>query len=262
MQRLDTPTDLYESLAEVCASGGVARAWIRGRGTVRDVRLSVTGPRGPVVTFETAETVTVLSLDAPVTDSVVGRVSVVVVSLESGAPTVHAGYVDRATVVDVELDVASSAPVAAAPAVQALADASAASGGATSDADPWAAVAAASAATASSRPARAPTRPEPRKATPVMPKKPMTSDPWAAVAAASDALADDEVEEIDPDELKRNDVLLHPKLGRCWVVAVINDNAVKVRLANRAVRKLMLTIFVIERTSEDNVYALTKRDRG
>jgi len=260
MQRLDTPTDLYESLAEVGASFGARDGWVRGRGVVRDVRLSVQGPEGPVVTFESSSSATILSLDAPISDGVVGRVSVVVVSLESGAPTVHAGYVDRAVVVDVELDVTGGAPVAAKPAASApAATAPVATASASDAANPWAAVAAASAASASARPA--PAAPAPA-AKPAPAPAPVAANPWAAVAAASDAVADDEIEEVDPDELKRNDVLLHPKLGRCWVVSVINDNAVKVRLANRAVRKLMLTIFVIERTAEPNVYGLTKRNRG
>jgi hypothetical protein len=251
MQRLDSAEDLYEALAGV-AGGSLASAWIRGRGTLRDVRLSVPGPSGPVVVLDDDGVVTLVSMDVSVHDGVVDRVSAVVVSLASGVASVHAGYVDRAMVVDIEVDVSGSAPAN----TDAPASVSPSRAAAQAD-DPWQAVAAASASqvpASSGSNSAAGTSKSASNAS-------LEPDPWAAVAAASDSLGTGPVDEVDPDELRRNDVLLHPSLGRCYVVSVINDNAVKVRLANRSVRKLMLTIFVLERTDEPQVYTLTKRDR-
>ena len=71
-----------------------------------------------------------------------------------------------------------------------------------------------------------------------------TSADWARVLAASqDMSASGDDGEIDVDELERGDVLLHPSLDECTILAVISDDAVKVRLPNGSVRKLVMRNF-------------------
>ncbi len=175
MQRLDSAEDLYEALAGV-ATGSLTSAWIRGRGTLRDVRLSVPGPAGPVVVLDDHGVVTLVSMDVSVNDGVVDRVSAVVVSLASGVASVHAGYVDRAMVVDIEVDISSGAsantdaPTSVSPSKAAVqAD------------DPWQAVAAVSASQIPASSASNSSAGTSKSASSASPKP----DPWAAVAAAT-----------------------------------------------------------------------------
>jgi hypothetical protein len=98
-------------------------------------------------------------------------------------------------------------------------------------------------------PARAEPRPSPaprpeRSAAAAPPKAKASAGDWARVVEASQNVADDEDDgEIDVDELKRGDVLLHPSLAECTILAVISDDAVKVQLPNGSVRKLVMRNF-------------------
>lgn len=84
---------------------------------------------------------------------------------------------------------------------------------------------------------------------------------WAAVAAASAKVSAGDWEEdgeVDVDELERGDTLRHPALDVCTVVGVISDDAVKVRLPNGSVRKLVMRGFRLFREG-DNAFRIEKK---
>lgn len=86
-------------------------------------------------------------------------------------------------------------------------------------------------------------RPQPAAA-PAAPKAKASPGNWARVLEASQSVAEDEDDgEVDVDELERGNVLLHPSLAECTILAVISDDAVKVTLPNGSVRKLVMRNF-------------------
>ena len=86
-----------------------------------------------------------------------------------------------------------------------------------------------------------------------------TSADWARVLAASqESSATDDDGEIDVDELERGDIILHPSLEECTILAVISDDAVKVQLPNGSVRKLVMRNFRLF-ADGDGQYRVEKR---
>jgi hypothetical protein len=107
-------------------------------------------------------------------------------------------------------------------------------------------------------PKKAPVRRENKRAS----KAVATSADWARVLAASqEATASDADGEVDVDELERGDILLHPSLEECTILAVISDDAVKVRLPNGSVRKLVMRNFRLF-SEGDGRYRVEKRAKG
>ena len=81
----------------------------------------------------------------------------------------------------------------------------------------------------------------------------------AASKSVQDGILDDDGE-IDVDELERGDTILHPSLDKCSVVAVINDDAIKVRLPNGSVRKLMMRSFrLIAEPGEERTFKIVRK---
>jgi predicted DNA-binding protein with PD1-like motif len=86
----------------------------------------------------------------------------------------------------------------------------------------------------------------------------------AALDTAKDL--DDELDDDEPVELRRGDLLLHPRLGDCIVESVVDDSAVNIRLpATRRVSKLALGLLKIERAPDRDgrrVFKVTAPGRG
>jgi hypothetical protein len=59
------------------------------------------------------------------------------------------------------------------------------------------------------------------------------------------ASQDEGEDPVDPEDLRRNDVLVHPHLGDCVVQSRLDVHSVQVRIPGGRVRKLMLSIFDI-----------------
>lgn len=66
--------------------------------------------------------------------------------------------------------------------------------------------------------------------------------------------------DVDLDELRRGDVLLHPALGRCRFHEAIGEDSAKVLLPNQSMRKLMMRVFRIVPAGPDRTYNLIKKD--
>jgi hypothetical protein len=85
---------------------------------------------------------------------------------------------------------------------------------------------------------------------------PKKSVGWGDVAAVSAKVAagalDDDDGEVDVDELDRGDTIDHPTLEKCVVVGVLGDDAVKVRLVNGSVRKLVMRGFRLYREGDNH----------
>lgn len=83
---------------------------------------------------------------------------------------------------------------------------------------------------------------------------PKKSVGWGDVAAVSAKVAagalDADDGEVDVDELDRGDTIDHPTLEKCVVVGVLGDDAVKVRLVNGSVRKLVMRGFRLYREGD------------
>lgn len=89
------------------------------------------------------------------------------------------------------------------------------------------------------------------------------ANPWSMVAAASAAVQEEaEDDEVDVDDLKRDDILVHPdrRLDRCRVIEVHDNDMVSVLLiAARKVRKLKLSAFAIRQQADTREFRLEKR---
>lgn len=124
------------------------------------------------------------------------------------------------------------------------------------------------------KPAAPPARPTTAVAPlqPVRPPAPVATRPaastpasgldWGAVTAFS-AKVQEEIEnssDVDLDELRRGDVLLHPALGRCRFHEAIGEDSAKVLLPNQSMRKLMMRVFRIVPAGPDRTYNLIKKD--
>ncbi len=73
---------------------------------------------------------------------------------------------------------------------------------------------------------------------------------------------DDDFDEDDRPQMKPGDVLEHPKLGRCRIMKVEEDDYAHIRLPRGKISKLVLDIFEIHyKGVEDgrNVFALRMR---
>ena len=77
---------------------------------------------------------------------------------------------------------------------------------------------------------------------------------WDYVAEMSDELDDED--DFDIDELKRGDILIHPKLGRCRVWAILQSDAVSVVLPNNRTRKLKINMFSIVQQNDKREFLL------
>lgn len=86
----------------------------------------------------------------------------------------------------------------------------------------------------------------------------------AALETAKDL--DDELDDDEPVELRRGDLLLHPRLGDCIVESVVDDSAVNIRMpSTRRVSKLALGLLKIERAPDRDgrrVFKVTAPGRG
>lgn len=107
-----------------------------------------------------------------------------------------------------------------------------------------------------------PVRPVAPVATRPAPAAPASGLDWGAVTAYS-AKVQEEIEnssDVDLDELRRGDVLLHPALGRCRFHEAIGEDSAKVLLPNQSMRKLMMRVFRIVPAGPDRTYNLIKKD--
>ncbi len=107
-----------------------------------------------------------------------------------------------------------------------------------------------------------PSRPAPKPAASSPAKAKASPGDWARVLEASqNAISDEDDGEVDVDELERGDVLLHPSLDECTILAVISDDAVKVRLPNGSVRKLVMRNFQLF-AEGDGMFRVEKRKKN
>lgn len=232
---------LDELLGEAASSLGVRAGFVRGLGFVRDARIRV----GESEVTVTNATVVALNATVHTGDSTLVRATATLSYSYGGVPVVVAGEVIAADVESLEcwIDGAPSparAPDDAPPPQHAKPKAAAVEPAVQSTAP-------AKAERTATPKATRPNRPAPRASSPAEPKiapKPKASPAdWARVVAASQDLTEQDDGEIDVDELERGDVLLHPSLDACTILAVISDDAVKVRLPNGSVRKLVMRNF-------------------
>jgi len=84
---------------------------------------------------------------------------------------------------------------------------------------------------------------------------------WASVAKVSAVVQAEQgsTGELDPSVLQRGDVVLHPTLGRCTFMNVEPSGAIRVRLRDGGVRKLVMRFFRIERGDAPKHFRLVKR---
>lgn len=237
--------ELLAQLKKAVARAGVQTGWVRAIGEVSDVIVAKGGR--PIGNFERA---TLVSLDASVSDAgkTIRAMAVLAVNA-GGVPLTVSGELLSATCEDVQVGImafGASAPTETASYVAA---------------EPTAA------AKPAAKPASQPRRPErpqrPQPKAPRKPSKPAAASPasaWSRVAEVSAAVeaGDDWENEVDVDQLNRGDKLHHPALDVCTVVNVISDDAIKVQLPNRAVRKLSMKPFVITKEGP-GVFRLHKR---
>ncbi|MFT4703580.1 MAG: hypothetical protein ACI81R_001272 [Bradymonadia bacterium] len=259
---------LFPAVERWIAASGLRGGWIRGFGSVSHCTFGGTGePRqiGP------APELSLASLDIyfeNVGSELRLRASAVVGIEAHGTHTTVAGELTAATALDVVLTLLSSGSLRAhvddaspAPAVPSRASetvrTSAAKESPKKAARGVASPPAPSRASQVSRPSPAI---EPKKRASAPASSPAD---WAQVSAMSEQLqseADDEyANDIDVDELKPNDILLHPSLNRCLVVRVEGDDAVRVRVPNGSVRKLMMRPFRLIGTETARTFRIQKK---
>jgi predicted DNA-binding protein with PD1-like motif len=260
---------LEDAVVTLAAEHGVESAWVRAMGRISHVELGIVSADGsPRVCLSTEGVAELVSLDATLTNSGAGLVfrgTAVVAVDAAGVPVLRGGWLGSARVVEVdvmvtEADEAASSPrgrEAVAPPVEVVA----ARPVAPRSVPP--AVQAPPLAAAPARPAPAFTRPQPASAPAAapLPAAPVTPD-WGAVMAFSDTLQKqiEQDDEVDVDSLQKNDVLLHPALGRCRFLGLIGDDSVKVLLPNQSTRKLVLRVFKVVPDEGNRVFRLVKRD--
>ncbi len=101
---------------------------------------------------------------------------------------------------------------------------------------------------------------------------PSPTSPWAAIAEKSADVAshatptfgspavsgDDQLRAVD--DLKRQDVIIHPTFGECRVLA-LSDSTVRVRTSNGSPRRLSMRIFEIYQVGRSRRFELRKRQR-
>lgn len=250
MTQLQTLTNgpLHELISEAGTRLGLESGFVRGLGFVRSARVRV-GDCEVVVS-----SATVVGLNATVHTGSGGHVRATgTFSYSSGGiPVVVAGEVVEADVESLEcwfdgVPAPTRAPVDAPPprhAKPAVAPA------------PAPAPAPPSPAKEKTIPKAAP---KPKRSSAKLAAKPKASpSDWARVVAASQNLVDEDDGEVDVDELERGGLLLHPSLNECTILAVISDDAVKVRLPNGSVRKLVMRNFRVF-ADGDGRYRVEKR---
>ena len=68
-------------------------------------------------------------------------------------------------------------------------------------------------------------------------------------------------EDVDVEDLQRGDVP-HPTLNQCTVVQVLGDDALRVRVPNGAVRKLMMRPFRLLQDGSERVFRIEKKSKS
>lgn len=275
---------LIASIEQWCDARGVTSGWVRAIGRVRQVELT---EAGTVRVVSAKAEATLCSFDASIAQ-LGGRPTLraaVVLSVDTdGVRSVVAGELAEAECVDVELVVSPGANAATramvggepvlragdAPATAAAAAASRPAPAVKPEPKPAPKPAPAPAPKPAPRPAVKPEpkpEPAPRPSPTARPASgpapsPAPASAWAKVMDVSDEVqagADDDELDVDTDDLERGDTLLHPTLDRCTVVKVEGDDAIRVRVPNGSVRKLMLRPFRLLRTDQAGVYRIEKK---
>ncbi len=296
--RLDEGRELAEAVESVCRDAGIGAGWVRAFGTLRGARLASGADASTVAEIDgVAELVSFDGSIAMVGDRPILRGAAVVAFSAAGIPTTRGGTLVEARCDDVEAVVVAFDGIEARREPTQDGSFRLVVAGSTDERpgdEPAAAVlepAAAVLEPAAAEPKRVDAaRPVERKRSrpptagrgseaatrraasaaptagtthPPKSAKPAPASAWAKVAAASKSVQDgilDDDGEIDVDELERGDTILHPSLDKCSVVAVINDDAIKVRLPNGSVRKLMMRSFrLIAEPGEERTFKIVRK---
>jgi predicted DNA-binding protein with PD1-like motif len=287
--RLGEGAPLVASIEAWCDARGLTAGWVRAIGTVRQVEVVTPGAASRVLASRgQAE---LCSFDASVAQ-LGGRPTVraaAVLAVDTDGVTVLvAGSLVEAECVDVEVMVHASMNAATrsmagdrpvlrpsessqvvaerrvAAAVAAKPEPVAAPAPKPSPAPtPSPAPRPVAAAAPPARPAAAPAAPPARPVAAAPPAPAAPASAWAAVSAVSAQVqaggAYDDEDDVDTDDIERGDILLHPTLHKCTVVKVEGDDAIRVRVQNGAVRKLMLRPFRLLRTDEPRTFRIEKK---
>jgi predicted DNA-binding protein with PD1-like motif len=277
--RLGDGAPLMASIEAWCDARGLTAGWVRALGTVRQVEVGEPGGATRVVSRR--GDAQLCSFDGSIAQ-LAGRPTVratTVLSVDTdGVSSLVAGALVEAECVDVELMIHASAnaatrtmageqPVlrpsesAQAVAERRVAEAVAAKPEVAPAPNAPRPVAPKPVAAPAPRPSAPPAAPAPRASAAV--PTPAPASAWAQVSAVSEEVQagggfEDE-DDVDTDDIERGDILLHPTLHKCTVVKVEGDDAIRVRVQNGAVRKLMLRPFRLLRTDEPRTFRIEKK---
>jgi hypothetical protein len=266
VHRIEGGASVLESVATLAQAIGAPELWLRAIGEVREARLSSGAKAGDPVVGSVDSAALLASCDIHV-QKVGGRFEVrayAVVGFDAGGVwSTRAGRLTHAIADDVMITLVAGAggttsiAVPAAPTPEPVRVAPVAAAPSRSDSlnsgpdRPRASLMPERAAqTLDSRPA------PPRDARPAPLKtSPSPSTAWDQLAAFSAQMDDDEDDDVDVDDLKPNDRIMHPSLGELRVLRVTPEGSVNVELKNKATRKLKMTPFLMTRT-DDGKYQL------
>ena len=284
---------LVAAIEAACATHGVSAGWVRAIGEVRDVVLSrsAQGASSEQSTYARQAPASLLSFDGSVAllgDTPTLRANALIALDADGASHVVGGALIDAEAVDVELFITPSSHAATRTrrgGLRLRSDTEAEPAGSTSTPSaaakraPAPAPAPAPKSDAASARSAAPRRSEPPAARPE--REPAEQPPspqvkrgakrpkarpavdWSAVEALSNQIESGETgEDVDVEDLQRGDVLLHPTLNQCTVVQVLGDDALRVRVPNGAVRKLMMRPFRLLQDGSERVFRIEKKSKS
>lgn len=286
---IDDGKDLVDALTKVCSERDIKGAELRAVGTLADVELarfdasakkwvSIADGKGP---FE------IVSLSGNVSrlgDQSIVRVDALLAVMGPAGQQLVFGQVRKATVVTCEfvvdafadLDIerkldpqsqmlrlssvargeALAPPAAATPAAATPAAASTPASAKAPEAAPKAAEPEAPAPTPEAKPANKPKAADWQKAAKVSDEIPKEREqPSRKAPKKKEALGAEEIYgDYDFNEpiLGAGDILDHPKLGRCRVIKVEDDEYAHIRMSRGQIRKLALSIVDIEFNGEDD----------
>lgn len=254
--------DLLEALQDEAERGDVEAGWVRATGALRDVVLAVETEHGLQVVFDHPGPVTLTSFDAVLAGGEISTASAVVSTWSHGQPLVATGRVVRAVVHDIAafLWPGGEAPVQRAarpaPVVQNR-------GGTPMQATPSASAATPMRAAAPATPSRTSEGAAP-PATAVAVERPVPAgtSAWTQLAQMSDEMKrrlEEADNEMDPDELRREDALVHPSLGTLIYVRAEGSDKALVRLPNGRTQPLKIGMFRILREGAERRFRLAIR---
>ncbi len=277
---MDAGSALLTSLEKLVEATGADSVWMRAMGTVRNARLMAGTTAGDPVIASVRDTAVLASCDIHVRRHQ-GRwetVAYAVIGFDaSGSWSTRAGRLTYAEAEDVTV-VAIGAPGSAAagpPTAGAVAASPAAAIVDVAVPTPVRTPAVSVAPSRSDSLSSGPDSPraslarfgageklDARPAPPRSSQPPATSSPtgtgagaWDRLAAYSAGVEDDDEDnddEIDVDDLRPNDRLMHPKLGELRFLSALPDGSANVELiAQKVTRKLKMSAFVIVKPAED-----------